>query len=146
MHKVILDPNIILSGALFGGIPAALLKGIQQKKFELCLSVGLYTEIFDKLIYKFGVDKKILEDVTELLNIGILYNTQALVSLPQDTNDAYLLDLAEESNADYLVTGDKKHLLPLKKWKKTQIISARQAKNILLKDKKKVSVLNSSAQ
>ncbi|OGK13484.1 putative toxin-antitoxin system toxin component, PIN family [Candidatus Roizmanbacteria bacterium RIFCSPLOWO2_01_FULL_38_12] len=146
MHKVILDPNIILSGALFGGIPAALLKGIQQKKFELCLSVGLYTEIFDKLIYKFGVDQKILEDVTELLNIGILYNTQALVSLPQDTNDAYLLDLAEESNADYLVTGDKKHLLPLKKWKKTQIISARQAKNILLKDKKKVSVLNSSAQ
>lgn len=33
------------------------------------------------------------------------------------------MKLAEESKADYLITGDKKHLLPLKHWRKTIVIS-----------------------
>ena len=52
-----------------------------------------------------------------------------LVHNPKDT---YLLELIEACNSDYFITGDEKHLLPLKKWGTTKIISPFQAKDILL--------------
>lgn len=132
MHKIILDTNVILSGILYGGTPGLLLNKIQNQKFILCTSQQLYDEVFDKLLNKFHVDKKIIHDVSTLLSYGVLNIPTQSINFPEDEEDAYLLELAEESNADYLVTGDKKHLLPLKKWGNTQIITPKQAKNILL--------------
>lgn len=132
MPKVVIDANVILSGVLFGGTPAILLKAIQDQKFSLCMSQELYEEVMDKLTIKFLVDKNILLRVATLLNNGIMYAPIATVRFPQDPDDAYLLSLAETCTADYLVTGDKKHLLPLKKWKSTKIISSVQAKEILI--------------
>lgn len=132
MHKVILDTNVILSGILYGGTPAILLDGIQKQKFILCTSQQLFDEIFDKLVNKFHVDEDIIHDVSTLLSYGVIHLPTQSVRLPQDQKDAYLLELAEESKADYLVTGDKKHLIPLKVWKGTKIISPIEAKNIIL--------------
>jgi uncharacterized protein len=47
------------------------------------------------------------------------------VRLSADSDDNFLLALAEAGAADYLVTGDKGGLLTLKKHKRTQIITAR---------------------
>jgi len=132
MRKVILDTNVFLSGILFGGISAQLLGGIQNRKFALCTSRQLYNEIYDKLVYKFYVDKSIIRDVSILLSYGIIFSPKKTVHFREDEKDAYLLELAQESKADYIVTGDKKHLLPLKKWKSTRILSPREAKEVLL--------------
>ncbi len=131
MHKIILDSNVVISGVLYGGTPKLILEGIQRKKFILCTSKQLYNEIFDKLLNKFEVDEALIQDVSILLDYGILHIPQKKVKFSQDTKDEYLLELAEESKADYLITGDKKHLLPLKKWKDTKIISPREAINII---------------
>jgi len=42
-----------------------------------------------------------------------------------DPGDNFLLGLSEAGDADYLVTGDRRGLLALKRHKNTQIISAR---------------------
>ena len=109
MHKIILDTNVFLSGVLYGGTPGLLLEGIQNNKFIFYASQHLYDEIFDKLMYKFHVDEKIIQGVSQLLSYGIFITPTQSIHFPQDEKDAYLLELAEESNADYLVTGDKKH-------------------------------------
>ena len=49
-------------------------------------------------------------------------------NLPQmnvspDPYDNYLLSIAVGGNADYLVTGDRRHLLSLKKYDTTSIVS-----------------------
>ena len=44
----------------------------------------------------------------------------------------HIFELAQTCGADYLITGDQKHLLPQKTWKTTKIISSHQAQNILL--------------
>lgn len=43
-----------------------------------------------------------------------------------DPDDDYLLSLAQASGADYLVTGDKSHLLVLGRHGATQIVAARE--------------------
>lgn len=127
MHKVIIDANVILSGVLFGGKPALLLDSIQKQKFTFCISQELCNEVFDKLTNKFHVDTDILNQVSTILSFGVFYLSSKTVHLPQDPDDEYLLELAERCMAHYLITGDKKHLLPLKKWKSTKIISPAQA-------------------
>lgn len=132
MHKVVLDTNVILSGILFGGTPALLLDAIQKQKFIFCSSQQNYAEVLDKLTHKFLVDETILNDVSTIFSYGVFYIPTTKVNFPHDPKDAYLLELAQTCNADYFITGDQKHLLPLKMWKTTKIITPAQAKNLLL--------------
>ncbi len=132
MLKVIIDTSVILSGVLFGGTPALLLDAIQQHKFTFCSSQEHQYEVFDKLTHKFMVDDDVLNKVSILFSHSLLYTPTQKVSFSQDSDDAYLLELAQVCEADYFITGDKKHLLPLKIWEKTSIISPLEAKNILL--------------
>ena len=132
MHKVVIDTNVILSGVLFGGTPALLLDTIQKNKFTFCTSQQNHDEVLDKLTHKFFVDDEILHDVATLFSYGEFYTPTTKVSFPHDPEDVYLLELVETCRADYLITGDQKHLLPLKKWKATKIINPTQAKAIFL--------------
>lgn len=132
MHKVVIDTNVILSGILFGGTPALLLDAIQKQKFIFCTSQQNQDEVLDKLTHKFLVDDNVLDDVAVLFSYGVFYTPTTKVDYPHDPDDAFLLELAETCNADYLVTGDKKHILPLKTWKTTKIITPTQAKDIQL--------------
>lgn len=49
--------------------------------------------------------------------------TTSHIALSKDKKDNKLLTCAKDGEADYLVTGDKKHLLTLKNIGKTRIIS-----------------------
>lgn len=51
-------------------------------------------------------------------------------SICRDPKDDFLLELSRASRADYLITGDK-DLLELEKYKKTEIIPAKEFENIL---------------
>lgn len=130
--NVVLDTNTILSGILFGGNSARLLDGILQKKFIVCTSQTLYDEVFDKLINKFHVDTGVIEKVSTILAYGEFYTPTISIDFPNDPDNAYLLELAESAHADYLVTGDKKHIVPLITWKSTHVINPISAMKILL--------------
>ncbi len=130
MHKVIIDANVILSGVLFGGKPAFLLDLIQKQKFTFCISQELCNEVFDKLNNKFNVGTDILNQVSTILSFGVFYVPTKIVRIPQDPDDEYLFELVEVSKANYLITGDRKHILSLKKWKSAKIISPAQAVTI----------------
>lgn len=69
------------------------------------------------------------KDIDDLLyifdNFGILIKVISKTAQCRDHKDNFLLDLAVDSEADYLVTGDK-DLLEIKKIKTTDIITIRQ--------------------
>lgn len=48
-----------------------------------------------------------------------------------DPGDNFLLAMAEAGTADYLVTGDKWHVLALQRHGNTQIVTARDMLNVL---------------
>jgi putative PIN family toxin of toxin-antitoxin system len=79
---------------------------------------------------KYFTDK----DVKHLFSIfdkfGILIKVTSEVDLCRDSQDDFLLNLAIDSKADYIVTGDK-DLLEIKKIKKTKIITIGELKTRL---------------
>jgi uncharacterized protein len=67
-----------------------------------------------------------IKHLTKIIDrFGILVKVSSETELCRDKRDNFLLNLAIDSNADYLVTGDN-DLLELEKIKKTKIISIQE--------------------
>jgi uncharacterized protein len=125
--RVILDTNVLLSAILSPlGAPAKLLDAWERKKFTLVACEPLITELRDVAGMPF-FRARLRASAAELLAAGLRdfsFYCRDLASGPiaPDLKDSYLLALAEASEAEFLVTGDKQ-LLSLKKHKSTRIIT-----------------------
>ena len=65
-------------------------------------------------------DKKLILNIIERYADYVIVTSE--VDLCRDPKDNFLLALAKDSNADFLITGDK-DLLVLKKFEETQIVT-----------------------
>lgn len=70
--------------------------------------------------------------VNELKRLAVLVESLPNVNRSPDPNDDFLLGLAEAGKAEYLVTGDKSHLLSLITHGTTRIVTAQQFATSLL--------------
>jgi len=125
--RVVLDSNIILSGIAYrDSIPRRLLYLGLQGKFELTLSDFILDEVEKNLVEKFGFRKDFIENAINNLrsNSTIVSGGRTLKTIKKDLSDNRILECALAAKADYLVSGDKKHILPLKKIGATKIVSA----------------------
>ncbi len=123
--KVIFDTNIWIS-FLIGKRLHSIKTFITNQTLEIVLSNQLISEIIlvtqrEKLKKYFPKDK--VDELIAFLNaIGDFYYLKKIKNtLCRDPKDNFLLDLVEESNADYLVTGDI-DLLELKSFRTAKII------------------------
>jgi putative PIN family toxin of toxin-antitoxin system len=63
--------------------------------------------------------------VDELRDVAILIGELPKVNACADPNDNYLLAMASTGAADFLITGDKRDLLGMKRYKGVRIVSVR---------------------
>ena len=128
MIKVILDTNIIVSAIVFGGKPRDILYLIQNGEIRAFISPFILFELKEVLRKKFEFDIKKLKDIEDLINDSFISIAPkiSLKIIKEYTIDNKILEAAVEAKADYLITGDKKHVLKLKKVKKTKIVSAEE--------------------
>lgn len=125
--RVILDTNVLLSALLSSrGTPAQLLYAWERKKFVLVACHALIAELREVSGRPF-FRARLRPSAAELLAAGIRDFSFFCSEIPfgpvaPDPGDSYLLALAEASQADFLVTGDK-GLLALGHHKSTRIIS-----------------------
>ena len=131
--RVIIDTNIFISfliGKELTGLKDMLVEG----EVILILSEELLNEIKsvtqrEKLAKYFSIEK--VNELLELLIIiGKKVNVKSKVNISRDISDNFLLALAKDSKADYLITGDK-DLLTIKTFRKTKIISYRDFSKIV---------------
>jgi len=124
--KIVFDTNIFISAIIFGGSPRICLEMARNGEIELYTSKVLLVELASKLQDKFGWDS---EDVTSVI-LGIskfATITQPSIEISKiriDPSDNRVLEVAREINADFIISGDKKHILSLRKFGKTKIVSA----------------------
>lgn len=75
-----------------------------------------------------------MEDISKLLELfdyfGELVEVTSMVDICRDPKDNFLLVLAKDSNADFLITGDK-DLLVLKQFEMTKIITFSEFEKII---------------
>ncbi|HMP72514.1 MAG TPA: putative toxin-antitoxin system toxin component, PIN family [Kiritimatiellia bacterium] len=130
--KLVLDSNVILSGLIWGGKPYQILQRIDAGLDLLFTSRDLLVELERVLGYpKF---KRYLEPLglsASTLLVWVVEHSALILPrriippvIQVDPSDNCLLECAWSAGVDYLVTGDKRHLLPLKKWKNIQIVDA----------------------
>lgn len=113
--RVVLDTNVIVSALNFPGNERLLLDLARRGRFELYLSPVILDEISGVLPRKFGWANG---DVQQAL--GRLRQAATVIHPPRRTDvieeghaDNRILDCAVAASADYLVTGDRRHLLPI---------------------------------
>jgi putative PIN family toxin of toxin-antitoxin system len=126
MLKVVIDTNVFISGIVFGGTPRKIIDAWLTKQYVFCLSPELKAEILIKLEKKFSLPQEAMNKIKEALDTySQKYIPTQKVTLCKDPQDNFLLELADETKADYLVSGDKL-VLALKEYKNTKIISPRE--------------------
>ena len=125
MIRAFLDTNVLFSAILTGsGSPRQLLRLAAAGAFEPCISEQVLRELAEvfarprarKLLGKAYSRKElitILSDLTEgmVVNFGDVEETERV---PGDPKDNHVLSAAVQMQVDYLVSGDTKHLLPLR--------------------------------
>ncbi|OGQ18604.1 MAG: putative toxin-antitoxin system toxin component, PIN family [Deltaproteobacteria bacterium RIFCSPHIGHO2_02_FULL_40_11] len=125
MLKVCIDTNVWISGLLYSGVPAEVVDLALKKKFELILSKFILDELEKKLIHKFELNPKLASQlIFRIAEVAALYEPKGLFHVVSNMHaDNLILETAWIGKAQYLVTGDRKHLLPLEFFKNVEIIS-----------------------
>ena len=126
--NVILDTNLWIS-FLISKDYSFLDNYVLKEKVKLVFSEELFSEFisiaerpkFKKYFSNSDVDKLI----QTIDKYGILIKVSSEIKLCRDIKDNFLLNLAVDSNADFLVTGDK-DLLEIKNIHKTNILTIRE--------------------
>ncbi len=123
--KVVLDTNILISGmGRSSGPPGRIFDAWLSGRFDLVTSEPLIDELMAALAYPKvrrllvagGVPDDDLREYIDILRIKAILVTPTGIQLPKtprDLDDIAVLEALLASEAEFLVTGDKKHLLSL---------------------------------
>ena len=122
--RVCLDTNVFISAFIFSGNPAKIFDLAVDKKIIVVTSPAITAEVGRVLAEKFEWNeydiKKQLKVISEVCE---LVTPQKRVRFIKYQPDNKILECVLEGRTDYIVTGDKKPLLPLKNFKNIPIIT-----------------------
>lgn len=124
--RVVLDTNVIISGLNFPGNERMALELALRGRFELFLSWFILGEVSGVLTRKFGWDQeRTLRAISALQNAATIVEPPRLDEVIEGGHaDNRVLECAVAANADYLVTGDRRHLLPIGEYRGARIVNA----------------------
>ena len=113
---VVLDTNIIASATYWRGKPAHCLEAWVLGNYDLAIShpiLSEYEEVIARLAARYPT-KPPTDWLSAIRQAGHLYLPAPLAASTADPDDEMFVECAVAARADYLVTGDKAHLLALK--------------------------------
>jgi putative PIN family toxin of toxin-antitoxin system len=133
MIRLVIDTNILVSALLQPeGLPAAVFMLVLSRDLQLCISEAIFAE-YDEVIrrprFKRPVD--VIEGtLLSIRRLGHWVEPSVRVEECTDPDDNVFLECAQAAEADYLVTANQRHFP--ERWKKTQVVSARELIELLM--------------
>lgn len=127
MQKIILDTNVLVSALIQRNYPYLILNELFiEGRVTLCISDELLSEYYEvlnrKKFAKYPDFVKTAETLLATMEAKALkFYPKTKVSLLSDLDDNKLLELVEESKANYLITGNTNDFT-MAKYKKTKIV------------------------
>ena len=124
--RVVLDTNVIVSGLNFPGNERLVLELAVRGRFDLYLSTFILEEAAGVLVRKFDWDEGRSAEALRALGHAatVIYPRRLPEVIEGGHADNRILECAVEASADYLVTGDRRHLLPLGEHAGVSILNA----------------------
>ncbi len=137
--KVVIDTNILISAAFLKAspLPDTIYQALKHHRFLLVTSPDIIKEIDDVINRETIIArtqmtlKERTSFIQNLIEISIITTGQTTIPpTSRDIKDDKFLICAYESQADYLITGDK-DLLILKQYQSTEIVTPNKFISIL---------------
>jgi uncharacterized protein len=135
MARAVLDSSVLVSALITPhGTPGAVLAAAKRGAFTLCLSPAILSEVLDvltrnpKLQERYGYDDAAAARYCAGLRaMAQVENDLPAVAgaVPLDPKDDVIIATAIAARADYLVTGDRRHLLTLGEYDGIRIVPPR---------------------
>jgi len=127
MKRVVLDTNIVISGAL-GGALVLILERWVEGEFTVVVTTDAVSEYFEVLNRpKFGLKQETIDRITHYIYqfSEFVVPGEKIRFIEGDPKDDKFLEAAIAGKVDFIVSGDK-HLLALKEFRSIPIISGRE--------------------
>jgi len=126
--RVVIDTNVIVSGLTFKGQPREVLDLAWKGEIEVYISPFILKELTGTLKKDFGWSNEQIKDTIQRIKAkAISIRPKIKVSVVKEKDDDNrILECAIEGDVRYLISGDKKHLLPLKEYQGIKILSPAQ--------------------
>jgi len=123
--RVVIDTNVFISGLNFAGKPGEVLDLLIKGEIEVCVSPFILSELEGILKGRFGWEDEQVTKVLNLLKAKAVEVKPALrLSVIKDKDaDNRILECAIEGKVDYIISGDRRHILPLKEYAGVRILS-----------------------
>lgn len=124
--KVVFDTNVVASASFWRGTPFDCLAAWAERRCEAVVSPALlaeYQETTEELRAEYPERAFVpwAESLAE--SAALVFPTERTSGATLDPDDEMVLECALAAEADFLVSGDKRHLLPLKAFRGIPIVS-----------------------
>ncbi|MDZ4170188.1 MAG: putative toxin-antitoxin system toxin component, PIN family [Coriobacteriia bacterium] len=126
-RSVVLDTNVYVSAYAFGGVPAEIMRAAITHEIEIATSPAILAELARVLVDKLGFSQSRVEDVVrQIARVATVVKPRVSLDVIADDPDNRVLECALESEASFIVSGDR-HLLELGEFEGVLIISCAEA-------------------
>ena len=131
--RIVIDTNVFVSGLNFGGIPWQVVEQMQLGLVDVAVSPFILEEIRRVLTTRFSWNPETIDDALQLIlaRARLVEPSIRLSVITRKDSDNRILECAVESRAQYLISGDKRHLLRLGEYEGIQIVSPADFLNLL---------------
>jgi uncharacterized protein len=124
--RVVFDTNVVVSACFWRGAPFDCLTAWAQGRCEAFVSPALlaeYHEAMEELRLEYPKREPVawVEALTE--SAALVFPSDRAKGATPDPDDEMILECALAAEADFIVSGDKKHLLALREFQGIQIVS-----------------------
>ena len=125
--RIVFDTNGLLSAFVHKKFAGEVYECCAEQ-YQLFTSEWILDELNEKLSNKFKLPIQLRQEIADRLrsDAQIATPTNSMPTNSPDSDDNNVLRVALFVNADFLITGDQKHLLPLKQIAEMAIISPRE--------------------
>ena len=133
--RLLLDTNVVVAGLLWTGAPRRLLEAaIDGERVELFSSPALLAELANTMRYRkfaarvesFGTGvEALVAQYAALVSLVTPANVPRVIA--NDPDDDHVIAAAVSARAEFIVTGDRAHLLPIGLHRGIAIVTAREA-------------------
>jgi len=130
MQKIVVDTNVFVSALIQNSFPRMIVYDLLfEKKVVLCLSLPLLDEYIEVLCReKFCKYRDFFLRAESIISFvkkeALMYSPKIKLDVISDKDDNKILELADESNADFIVTGNTNDFT-LPQYKNTKILTPR---------------------
>jgi putative PIN family toxin of toxin-antitoxin system len=124
--RVLCDTNVLVSAFIAAGPPSRVIEAAIDGRIELVLAEVL-DELDRVLIMKLGFTAERVRDVatllSELASARVAAPTTVPPSITGDPDDDLILACSVDAGVQIIVSGDRKHLLPIVEYSGVRIVT-----------------------